>query len=304
MTRTSVLIVGYGAFGRAVHAALSQRDDVSVSVFSRSPKEFDHPVAQTLSSLDSSDGVDYDIVLVAVPGSAVRDVLQRTRSWSDTTAFLSSVKGMDPETGWFPSDVIYQATRSDYIAVMSGASVADEMLRGRPVFLTLACANLTLGQELIDRIENKSLRLELTDDVRGLEISGVGKNIVAIGAGIADGLELGENFRSAFIARGIVELTAVADRCGGRGETIVSTGSLADVILSCSSPRTRNYSYGLAIGRGEPPPATLAEGKIAAVSFMQMLQAHAIESPYFSAIAAALVEPARLTGALDALARQ
>jgi glycerol-3-phosphate dehydrogenase (NAD(P)+) len=231
-------------------------------------------------------------------------VLQRTRAWSEATAFLSSVKGMDPETGWFPSDVIYQATRSDYIAVMSGASVADEMLAGRPVFLTLACANLTLGRELIDRIENESLRLELTDDVRGLEISGVGKNIVAIGAGIADGLGLGENFRSAFIARGIVELTTVADRCGGRGETIVSTGSLADVILSCSSPRTRNYSYGLALGRGEPPPQNLAEGRVAADSFMRLLRAHGIESAYFTAIIDALADPTRLMGALDALPRQ
>jgi len=304
MPRTAVLIVGYGAFGRAVHAALSPRDDVSVSVYSRSPREFDHPVEQTLSSLESIAVAHYDIVLVAVPGNAVRDVLRRPSSWADTTAFLSGVKGMDPDSGWFPSDVIYQATGSDYIAVMSGASVADEMLSGRPVFLTLACANLNLGQELIDRIGNKSLHLELTDDVRGLEISGVGKNIVAIGAGIADGLGLGENFRSAFIARGIVELTAVADRCGGRGETIVSTGSLADVILSCSSNRTRNYAYGVALGRGEPPPQTLAEGKVAAESFMRLLAAHAIKSAYFTSIVDALAEPARLTGALDALPRQ
>ncbi len=304
MPRTAVLIVGYGAFGRAVHTALSNRDDVSVSVCSRSSREFDRPVAQVLTSIESAGPDDYDIVLVAVPGHAVSSALKRSSGWSDGTAFLSSVKGMDPETGWFPSDVIHQATHSDYIAVMSGASVADEMRSGRPVFLTLACANLTLGRELVDRIENDSLHLELTDDVRGLEISGVGKNIVAIAAGIADGLGLGENFRSALIARGIVELTAVADRCGGRGETIVSTGSLADVILSSSAPRTRNYSYGLALGRGEPPPASLAEGRIAAESFMRLLRTYAIESRYFASIHEALSEPARVARALDALPRQ
>ena len=126
----------------------------------RSPKEFDRPVAQVLTSLDSAGASDYDIVLVAVPGHAVSSALKRSSGWSDNTAFLSSVKGMDPETGWFPSDVIYQATRSDYIAVMSGASVADEMRAGRPVFLTLACANLTLGRELVARIENEVAALE------------------------------------------------------------------------------------------------------------------------------------------------
>ncbi|MEP7158674.1 MAG: hypothetical protein ABI797_04550, partial [Chloroflexota bacterium] len=204
--RTNLVIVGYGAFGRAVHTALAQRDDVAISVYSRSARTYDHAPVGTFDDAARIPLADFDVVVVALPGTAVREVLHGLPRASGTTAFLSCVKGMDPESGMFPSDVIYEATGSDYIAVMSGASFADEMLIGQPVFLTLACANDLLGRDLIERLENPVLRLELSDDVRGLEIAGVGKNIIALGAGMADGLELGDNFRAAFIARGIVEL--------------------------------------------------------------------------------------------------
>jgi glycerol-3-phosphate dehydrogenase (NAD(P)+) len=241
---------------------------------------------------------EYDIVVVALPGHAVREVLERLPTSSATTAYLSCVKGMDPESGMFPSDVIYQATGSDYVAVMSGASFADEMLLGRPVFLTLACANEALGRDLIGRLENPVLRLELSDDVRGLEIAGVGKNIIALGAGLADGLDLGDNFRAAFIARGIVELRHVAEKFGGRGDTIVATGALADFILSCSSTRSRNYSHGWHLARGDARADVLAEGRHSAESFVGMLHGQHIQSTYFETIAAALANPRLIGGSL------
>ncbi len=296
---TSLLILGYGAFGRAVHAALSHRRDLSISVYSRSIKEFAHPVAGVEHNAEAVRTGDFDVVVVALPGFAIRDVLERCVHGSDATAFLSCVKGMDPATGRFPSTVISQATGSDYIAVMSGASFAHEMLVGRPVFLSVACTNPLLGRDLVARLENDLLQLELIDDVRGLEVAGVGKNIIALGAGIADGLELGENFRASFIARGISELRHISERLGGRADTIVASGALADFILSCSSPRSRNYEHGRKLASGDRTGVSLAEGRESAHAFLQVLVAQHIASDYFATIAAALSDPAVLATSLE-----
>lgn len=294
-----MLILGYGAFGHAMHAALAQRSDVGISVFSRSAKPHDHPLVEMFHRLADVDVSRYDIVVVALPGHAVRDVLSGCARPAPATAFLSCVKGMDPVSGRFPSDVIYEATGSDYVAVMSGASFAHEMLLGLPVFLTLACTNALLGRDLIDRLENDVLQLELSDDVRGLEVAGVGKNIIALGAGLADGLQLGDNFRAAFIARGIDELRRVAERLGGRAETIVASGALADFILSCSSPRSRNYEHGWNLARGTDNVRSLSEGRHSAESFVRMLQDQQVESAYFESIAAALSDPPLISESLS-----
>jgi glycerol-3-phosphate dehydrogenase (NAD(P)+) len=295
---SSVLILGYGAFGRAVHAALARRHDLAISVYSRSPKAYEHPPVEVFDRPAAIDIQSFDVVIVALPGHAVREVLEACRGVSPGTAFLSCVKGMDPVSGRFPSDIIYEATGSDYAAVMSGASFADEMLLGRPVFLTLACTNILLGRELIARLDNPMLHLELTDDVRGLEIAGVGKNIIALGAGMADGLELGDNFRATFIARGVVELRMVADKLGGRADTIVAAGALADFFLSCSSPRSRNYSHGWKLAQGTSEPSALAEGWHSAELFVALLRSHHVSSSYFETIVDALGNPALIVNSL------
>ena len=294
-----VLILGYGSFGRALHVAISHRSDLSISVYSRSPKQYASPPTRVFDLPAAIPAHEFDVVIVALPGHAMRSVLGSAFAGvRPSVAFLSCVKGMEPDTGSLPSDVVFQATGSDHLAVMSGASFADEMLGGRPVFLTLACANLLLGRELIARLSSPQLRLELTDDVRGLEIAGVGKNIIALGAGLADGLGLGDNFRAAFIARGVVELRMVADRLGGQADTIVAAGALADFFLSCSSPRSRNYSHGVSIGRGEQQPKALAEGRHSVSSFVTMLHEQQVESSYFQTIERALGEPPLIEASL------
>jgi glycerol-3-phosphate dehydrogenase (NAD(P)+) len=294
-----VLIVGYGSFGRALHTAIAHRPDVEVSVYSRSQKEYAQAPRCVYNDPAAIPADEFEVAIVALPGQAMRSVLSRAfPAAPPSLAFLSCVKGMEPETGSLPSDVIFQATGSDHLAVMSGASFADEMQAGRPVFLTLACANLQLGRELIERLRSPQLRLELTDDVRGLEIAGVGKNIIALGAGLADGQGLGDNFRAAFIARGVVELRAVADRLGGQADTIVAAGALADFFLSCSSPRSRNYAHGVSIGRGDLEPNALAEGRHSAASFVRMLREQQVHSPFFETIAQSLSDPPLIADSL------
>lgn len=297
---SSILIVGYGAFGEAIHAAVAHRSDAEVSVFSRSRRDFRLPPLEVFASPQEIEIERFDVVIVALPSDAIREVLEQgCRGVRPDTAFLSCVKGMDPTSGRFPSDVISQATGSDYIAVMTGASFADEMGHGKPVFLTLACTNVVLGRDLIERLQNPFLRLELTDDVRGLEIAGVGKNIIAIGAGIADGLGLGDNFRASFIARGVVELRRASEKLGGRADTIVAGGALADFFLSCTSSRSRNYALGMRVAAGAATPDTLAEGWHSAELFLALLRSQHIDSAYFAAIVAALRDPRRLAASLE-----
>jgi glycerol-3-phosphate dehydrogenase (NAD(P)+) len=297
---TRLLIVGYGAFARAFHGALATRSDIEVSVFSRSPRTFDHDVARVISRPADLSLGEFDIVVVAVPSHAVGEVLGgQTGRIPESTAFVSCVKGMDAASARFPSEVIYASTGSSFIAVISGASFADEMLAGHPVFLTFACANAELGRQVADQLRTGSLHFELTTDVRGLEVAGVGKNIIALGAGMGDGLELGENFRASFIARGVVELGRVARLLGGDERTVVSAGALADFFLTCSSPKSRNYMHGRRLAQGEQQPDALAEGFRSAESFVAKLRTHRIGSPYFDTILESLTNPRAIVGALQ-----
>ncbi|HEY7464341.1 MAG TPA: hypothetical protein VH987_07885 [Candidatus Limnocylindria bacterium] len=295
---TRLLILGYGAFGRAFHAAISTRGDVDVSVYNRSQRTFDHPVQHVIARADGIALDAYDVVVVTLPSHAIGEVLGgRASAASESTAFVSCVKGIDATSARFPSEVIYASTGSSFIAVMSGASFADEMLAGHPVFLTFACANPELGRRVAGQLENERLRFELTTDVRGLEVAGVGKNIIALGAGLADGLGMGENFRASFIAQGVVELSGVAQQLGGDPRTVISAGALADFFLSCSSPKSRNYQHGLRLAREEDPDGALAEGVGSAEGFVSILRRHRISSGYFETILAALHEPREIARA-------
>jgi glycerol-3-phosphate dehydrogenase (NAD(P)+) len=242
----------------------------------------------------------YGIVIVALPSHVIAEVLSSAEI-SDkpcSTAFISCAKGLADDCR-FASEVIYEGTGSSFIGVISGASFADEMLAGRRVYLTLACSNIALGRDLIKLLENVRLRIELTDDVRGLEIAGVGKNIIALGAGIADGLRLGENFRASFIAKGVTELRRIVEHLGGRSETLVTGGALADFFLTCSSYKSRNYAYGVRLAQGADPSPALAEGRQSAAAFLVLLDRHHMQSNYFHAISTALSDPPRISTSLD-----
>lgn len=236
----------------------------------RSKHEIRFPSARIIHEQRDFDCSKIDVVIVALPSNAIGEILRAGgRIAAPHTAFVSRARGIDGASGLMPNRIIRNNTGSSYIAVISSASVPDEMLLGRPVYVSLACINPYLGQLSIDRLQNPSLRFSFTDDLCGWEIAGVGKSIIALGSGIADGLDLGENFRASFIARGIVALRSAIERLGGRPETMLSPGALSDVILTSSSVKSCNYMHGRAQRRRE------REAPLGGVQFLVVIRAFA-----------------------------
>jgi len=292
---TSVLIMGYGAFGRALFHALEPNEGLAISVYRRTPNADTDPLSAAAIYHDLP-GVPldrFDIVLVAVPSYAVEETvgaLPLRRDGRDPV-FISCAKGIDSATGLFPSALLARLTASRRYGALSGPSFTDEMVAGKRTMVAVATPDLDLARSVSARLQTTGFRLEPTDDVNGLQFCSVAKNIIALGAGISDALSYGENYRAAFVARGVVELTDLLPRLGGQAKTLHSIGGLGDILLTCVSPRSRNYRMGFAIGSRGSSETIMSEGLSSATAFVRYLEGQGIFSPYFERIVAAIDRP-------------
>lgn len=309
-----LLIMGHGAFGQALAQALHSRGDISTDVFCRRPVEagsaFPH-VERFLHDLGEVDLASYEVVILALPSGALASVLDRLPPAYSRASVLSCVKGMDPETHDFPTDLIAQHLPGHALGMLSGPTFAGEMLAGHRAWMSLGCTDPALAAHLSQRLSGPLLALTTTTDLRGLEIIGVAKNIIAIGAGLSEGLGLGENTRASYVARGIAELQQLLPTLGGRAETVMTPGGLGDLVLTCTSPQSRNYRFGVDLGRrlsANPAavptgPVPLAEGSRSILSFLAFIRRAGGASPFFEGLAAAMANPqamaARLLATID-----
>lgn len=212
---------------------------------------------------------------------------------------ISCVKGMDAETHDFPTDLIAHHLPGHAIGMLSGPTFAAEMLAGHKAWMSLGCADQALGRSLAERLAGPLLAITPTSDLRGLEIIGVAKNIIAIGAGLTEGLGLGENARASYVARGIGELQRLLPALGGQSETVMTPGGLGDLVLTCTSRQSRNYRFGVDLGQrlGAGPkdkdsgPVPLAEGSRSIAAFLAFIRRARAASPYFEGLAAAMANP-------------
>ena len=159
------------------------------------------------------------------------------------------------------TDVLAETIPSAIPVVLSGPSFATDVARGLPTAVTLACEDKALGQDLLAAIGHPTFRPYWTDDLIGAEIGGAVKNVLAIACGIAEGLNLGKSAHAALIARGFAEMTRLGVQLGGKTETLAGLCGLGDLVLTCSSPQSRNMSFGLALGQGRTASAILADRK-------------------------------------------
>jgi glycerol-3-phosphate dehydrogenase (NAD(P)+) len=173
-------------------------------------------------------------------------------------------------------------------AILSGPSFATDVARGLPTAITLACANEALAARLAQALGSQTFRPYHTSDVRGVEIGGAAKNVLAIGAGIVEGRKLGASATAALVTRGFAELTRFGRALGARPETLTGLSGLGDVVLSCSSRQSRNFSLGLALGEGRKPDARLAEGAFTAAALVELANEKQVEMPIATAVAAVL----------------
>ncbi len=189
-----------------------------------------------------------DAWILVTPAQHMRSVLERAPA-CDRPLVLCS-KGVEEKSGKLLHEVAREICPSAPIAVLSGPTFAHEVAAGLPTAVTLACEDRSLGEQLRARINLVHFRTYCTDDVAGAEAGGAVKNVLAIACGIVEGKRFGQNARAALIARGFAEMTRFGVAMGGRRETLAGLSGLGDLVLTCSSTSSRNFSLGKALGEG------------------------------------------------------
>ncbi|WP_407177820.1 NAD(P)H-dependent glycerol-3-phosphate dehydrogenase [Bradyrhizobium sp. STM 3562] len=313
---TSVAIIGAGAWGTAL-ATIAARAGRNVTLYARDAAHAaeiaaarENPrlpgaslPAEIAVTNDLAATTRADIILVATPAqhlrSAVTELAPLLRA---TTPVIACAKGIEHGTHQFMTEVIAAVAPHAVPAILSGPSFADDVARGLPTAVTLAAKDETLARALVQALGSPTFRPYHTTDVRGVEIGGAAKNVLAIAAGIVVGRQLGASAQAALTTRGFSELARLGRALGARRETLVGLSGLGDLILTCSSPQSRNFARGLALGRGEQPPAgKLAEGEFTAPVLVELAASQNIDMPVSKAVAAILSGQITIDAAIEGL---
>ena len=261
------------------------------------------PAVRATASFSDLDACDAWIVVT--PAQHMRAVLSRMPCPNMPLVLCS--KGIEEGTGKMLHDVAHEVCPTSPIAVLSGPSFAHEVADGLPTAVTLACDDQALGERLRERLSSPAFRIYLSDDVVGAEVGGAVKNVLAIACGIAEGRRLGQNARAALIARGFMEMTRFGLARGARRETLAGLAGLGDLVLTCSSSSSRNFSLGKGIGEGQPVAElmadrqTVAEGAFTAPVLAKLAREMGVEMPIVFAVDALISGAAGIDEVLEQL---
>jgi glycerol-3-phosphate dehydrogenase (NAD(P)+) len=240
------------------------------------------------ATADLGELADCDAWLVVTPAQHMGAVLAAAPASGKPLVLCS--KGIDERSGQLLHDVARQACPQAPVAALSGPSFAKEVAAGLPTAVTLAAEDKALGEALRERIALPSFRIYLSDDLIGAEIGGAVKNVLAIACGVVAGKGLGENARAALIARGFAEMTRFGLDLGARRETLAGLSGLGDLVLTCSSTSSRNFSLGKGIGEGRSAAEmladrrTVAEGAFTAPVLARLAEERGIDMPIVAAV--------------------
>jgi glycerol-3-phosphate dehydrogenase (NAD(P)+) len=247
------------------------------------------PLNESIRATSNIDDLsECDAWLVVTPAQHMRSVLEQAPE-CDIPMVLCS-KGIEEKSGELLHKVAAEACPGAKIAVLSGPTFAHEVARGLPTAVTLAAVDAELAEQLRDRLAQPTFRIYVSDDVAGAEIGGAVKNVLAIACGVVEGASLGQNAQAALIARGFAEMTRFGLHCGARRETLSGLSGLGDLVLTCSSTSSRNYSLGKGIGEGRPAAElladrrTVAEGAFTAPVLARLARERGIEMPIVDAV--------------------
>jgi glycerol-3-phosphate dehydrogenase (NAD(P)+) len=299
-------VIGGGAWGTALAAVMAQIHD-EVLIWAREPEVVDsindtHENAAFLPRIklspkiratsDLAQMAHCGALLIVTPAQHVRATLAALPVTN--APLLLCAKGIEAETQMLVSDIAAQLKPDNPLAVLSGPTFAHEVAAGKPTAITLATANQALGSVLMRLIAAPHFRPYWSDDVTGAEIGGAVKNVLAIACGVVDGAGLGLNARAALIARGFAEMQRYGLARGGRAETLAGLSGLGDLVLTCSSENSRNFSLGRGLGQGRPASdlladrRTVAEGAFTAPVLLQSAKQLSVDMPIVAAVCALL----------------
>ena len=312
-------VIGGGAWGTAL-AQVAAADSRETVLWALEPEVVDginslHENTSFLAGIaldpairatsDLADLDSCDVWLVVTPAQHMRRILESVSSCEKPLVLCS--KGIEEKSGKLLHHVAKEACPGAEIAVLSGPTFAHEVARGLPTAVTLAAQDLRLAERLRDCIAVPTFRIYLTDDVAGAEIGGAVKNVLAIACGVVEGKGLGQNARAALIARGFAEMTRFGLALGARPETLTGLSGLGDLVLTCSSTSSRNYSLGRGIGEGRSAAhllsdrKTIAEGAFTAPVLARLAREKGIEMPVVAAVDALIAGRANVDQVLEAL---
>jgi glycerol-3-phosphate dehydrogenase (NAD(P)+) len=312
-------IVGGGAYGAALALAASRagrsvrlwaRDAATVAEIERNREAPRLPGIALPQAIRATADLRHlaacDALIVAVPTQNLREAcIAMAATLPRGAPVVSAAKGIERATGLFATDIISRSWTGVPTAILSGPSFAEDIGRALPTAVTLAATDPLLAQALAESLSSSAFRIYHARDVRGVEIGGAAKNVLAIAAGIAIGLGFGESARAALVARGFAELRRFGEAHGAEPETLMGLSGLGDVVLSCASPQSRNFAYGLALGRGRAPAEAaggkLAEGAFTAPILAQMARAKKIDMPIAAAVASIIAGEIGVREAVAAL---
>ena len=316
MPLTSIGIIGAGAWGTAL-ATVAARAGRAVTLYARDASHAAHietarenprlPGIRLAAGIavanDIAAACRADVILVATPAqhlrAAVNAIAPHLRAHSPV---IACAKGIEHGTHKFMTEIITEAAPQAVPAILSGPSFADDVAKGLPTAITLATRDEQLASEMVQALGSATFRPYHTTDVLGVEIGGAAKNVLAIAVGIAVGRKLGASAQAALTTRGFSELARFGRALGARTETMVGLSGLGDLILTCSSPQSRNFALGVALGSSEQPPAgKLAEGASTAPVLVELAASRKVEMPVSSAVAAILAEKLTIDAAIDGL---
>jgi glycerol-3-phosphate dehydrogenase (NAD(P)+) len=258
---------------------------------------------QATSDLD--DLARCDAILVATPAQSSREMAMRLAGARGSAPLVSCAKGIERGTHAFMTEVLGQAAPGRLTAILSGPSFAADVAAGLPTAVTLASADEALARALCDALRGPNLRLYHSTDVRGVEIGGAAKNVLAIACGVAAGHGLGASATAALIARGFAELRRFGEAFGARGSTLMGLSGLGDLVLTCSSPQSRNFAFGKALGRGvsvaEAREGRLAEGVFTALALIELARERGVDMPIANCVQGLIEGSIDVAGAVGAL---
>ena len=315
-------VIGAGAWGTAL-ALVCARAGLKVVLQAREPEVVDSithrrineaflpgvTLVDAISVTADLDGLSgCDLVLAVPPAQFMRSTLAAYAPFHRAGApIVLCSKGIERGSLKLMTEVLAETIPDAPAAVLSGPSFAADVSKGLPTAVTLACADVRLGEALMETLSGPGFRPYLATDLIGAEVGGAIKNVLAIACGLSEGRRLGKSAHAALITRGFAEMTRLGVALGGEPETVAGLCGLGDLVLTCSSPQSRNMSLGLALGEGQSIEQALAgkrsvaEGYESAPAVRELAHRLGVEMPICEATAALLAGETTVEAMIEAL---
>ena len=319
MTFNHIAVVGGGAWGSALaltcaragrEVTLWEHDAANAAQLANKRESLflpgvriDDGIAIARSIADASRA---QAILLVVPAQAVRSAAKALAPLlAKGTPIIVCAKGIERGTRKFMTEIIAECAPEAAAAILSGPSFAADVARGMPTAVTLAAGDAALAAALAQALGSAAFRPYHSTDVRGVEIGGAAKNVLAIAAGAVNGRGLGASALAALTTRGFAELVRFGRAYGAKPETMMGLSGLGDLLLTCSSPQSRNFSFGVNLGRGRKPDAIhdtgLAEGTFTASVLVEMARERNVDMPISFAVDALLREKMTVDDVINSL---